>query len=339
MTAHTKKFLTSEFALASVFVSSLLTLTCPGYAASGTASEQHYPDKPIRIVVGYAPGGGSDFVARVVAQGMTVALGQSAVVDNRPGAAGLLGTQLVANAPSDGYTLLLADTPFALNNSVYSKPGYDPIKSFAPITQIATTPLFLVVNPSVPAMRMQEFIAMVKAQPKMVTIAMAGLGSISHLAESAFAKSAGLEMTFVPYKGAGPAITDLMGGQVQSMIATAPSVTSLFKSGKMRVLAVTSKSRTKIAPEVPTMEELGIKNCVISNWYAMVAPAGTAANIVARLHNELVKIVQQRDVIERFSSAVIEAESSKTPQEFGEMIAAEAKKWAKVAKDGGIRID
>ena len=193
-----------------------------------------------------------------------------------------MATQLVANSPNDGYTLLLADTPFAVNNTIYSKPGYDPVKSFSPVTQLATTPLMFVVHPGVAASSVREFIALAKAQPGKVAMANSGNGSITHLAGNLFAATSSIDVTTVPYKGTGPALTDLMGGQVQAIIATAPSVMPLIKGGKMRVLAVTSAKRTSLAPDVPTMLEAGVNNYVVTNWYILVTAANTSAPVLTK---------------------------------------------------------
>ncbi len=315
----------------------MLIAACWGGAAFAAAPA--FPERPIRLVVPFAPGGGSDFVARVLASRLPEVTGQNGVVDNRPGAASLVGTQLVANSPNDGYTLLLADTPFAVNNSIYSKPGYDPVKSFSPVTQVATTPLMFVVHTGVAAATVQEFVALAKAQPGRLAMANSGSGSITHLAGTLFVVTSGIAVTTVPYKGTGPALTDLMGGQVQGIVATAPSVMPLIKSGKLRVLAVTSAKRSPLAPEVPTMQEAGVKNYVVTNWYILVGAANTPAPVLAKLHRAFTQILAQREVVDRFAAAIIEVTPSANPQELGAMIAAEVARWGRVAKDAGIRLE
>src|SRR5688572_20221976 len=229
----------------------VLLLLLGALATPAFAAERAYPDRPLRLVVPFAPGGGSDFVARVLAGKMPDVLGQNAVVDNRPGGASLLATQLVANAPNDGYTLLLQDLiPFSVNHTIYSNAGYDPVKSFSPVAQIATTPLLLVVNPSVQAIGVQEFIALAKSQPGKLAIGNAGTGSVTHLAAVLFANTAGIDMTMVPYKGTGPALTDVIGGRVHAIIATGPAVMPLVKNGRLRVLAVASDRRLTLLPEM-----------------------------------------------------------------------------------------
>jgi len=303
------------------------------------AAETAFPERPIRIVVPFAPGGGSDFVARVVAAKLPEVVGQNGVVDNRPGAASLMATQLVANSPNDGYTLLLADTPFAVNNTIYSKPGYDPVKSFSPVTQLATTPLMFVVHPGVAASSVREFIALAKAQPGKVAMANSGNGSITHLAGTLFAATSSIDVTTVPYKGTGNALTDLMGGQVQAIIATAPSVMPLIKGGKMRVLAVTSAKRTSLAPDVPTMLEAGVNNYVVTNWYILVTAANTSAPVLAKLHRAFFRILEQRDIVDRFAAAIIEVTPSASPQELAAMISSEMTRWGGVARSAGIRLE
>ena len=317
----------------------ILLLMAACFAGSICAAEPVFPVRPIRIVVPFSPGGGSDFVARVIASRLPEVAGQNGVIDNRPGAASLVGTQLVANSPNDGYTLLLADTPFAVNNSIYSKPGYDPVKSFSPVTQVATTPLMFVVHPGVAATSVQEFVALAKAQPGRFAMANSGSGSITHLAGTLLVVASAIDVNTVPYKGTGPALTDLMGGQVQAIVATAPSVMPLIKSGKMRVLAVTSAKRSALAPDVPTMLEAGVKDYVVTNWYILVGSANTPVPVLTKLHRVFSKILAQREVVERFAAAIIEVTPSASPQELGTMISSEMMRWGRVAKDAGIRLE
>ena len=298
-----------------------------------------FPERAIRIVVPFAPGGGSDFVARVVASKMPEVLGQNGVVDNRPGAASLIGTQLVANSPNDGYTLLLADTPFAVNHVIYRGANYDPIKSFAAVMQLATTPMMLVVTPGLAATSTQEFIALAKAQPGRVAMANSGSGSITHLSGALLMSSAGIELNTVPYKGTGPALSDLMGGQVQSIVATAASVMPLVSGGKMRVLGVASNQRSPFAPTVPTLIEAGVKGYVVNNWYVLVAAANSPAAVITTMHKAYAKILQQPEVRDRFAAAIIEATPNSGPAELQQMIAAETARWTRVARESNIRLD
>jgi len=318
----------------------LLPLLLCALALPAGAAEREYPDRPLRLVVPFAPGGGSDFVARVLAGKLPDVLGQNAVVDNRPGGASLLATQLVAGAPNDGYTLLLQDLiPFSVNHTIYSNAGYDPVRSFAPVAQIATTPLLLVINPSVQANGVQELIALAKSQPGKLGIGNAGTGSVTHLAAALFANTAGIDLTMVPYKGTGPALTDVIGGRVHAIIATGPAVLPLVKSGKLRALAVASERRLTLLPEMPTMKEAGVKDFVVTNTYIMVTAARTPPRILARLHAAFVQILQQPDIAARMSAAIIDPAPSANPQELGATIASEAVRWGRVVKAAGIRLD
>ena len=308
-------------------------------AALACAAEPAFPERPIRIVVPFPPGGGSDFVARLLALKLPEVTGQNGVVDNRPGAASLLGTQLVANAANDGYTLLLADTPFAVNQEIYSKPGYDPLKSFVPVTQLATTPMLLVVSPSVPVTTMQEFIALAKSQPGKLRISNGGIGTIAQLAGALLMINTGIELTPVQYKGGGPSLIGLMAGETQANIAPAPVAMPHIKSGKVRPLAVSSAKRSPFAPDVPTMLEAGVKNYAVSNWYMIVAPANTPARVVAKLHEVCLKILAQRDMVDRLAAAIIEVAPSASPKEARDMIASEMKSWSRVVKEAGIRLE
>ena len=314
-----------------------LVLVC--FPVSAFSAAPPFPDRPIRIVVPFAPGGGSDYLMRVIAPKMPEVFAQNGIVDNRPGAAGILGTLLVANAPNDGYTVLIADTPFAANQNIYAKAGYDPIKSFTPITQLATTPLILVINPGLQAASVQEFIALAKSQPGRLAIGNSGGGSITHIAASLFSSSTGTDLTTVPYKGTGPALTDVVAGQVHAIIATAPSVMGLIKGGKLRALAVTSAKRSPLAPELPTMQEAGVRGYVISNWYILVAPANTPQPVIAKLHSGFVKIVEQSDIRDRLSAAIMEVTPSPTPHDLALMISSEVARLGRVVKDAGIRVE
>ena len=314
-----------------------LLFACAGGAR---AADSSFPDRPLRFVVPFAPGGGSDFVARLLATKVPEVLGQNAVVDNRPGGASLLATQLVAKAPNDGYTLLLQDLiPLCINQTLYSNAGYDPVRSFSPVAQIAATPMMLVVPPSVPAKTVQEFIASAKSQPGKLAIGNAGTGSITHLAAVLFTNSAGIDMTMVPYKGTGPALTDVVAGRVHAIVATGPAVMPLVKGAKLRVLAVASEKRLALVPEAPTMLESGLKDVVVTNTYVMVTAANTPQPILKKLHEALVKIVEQPDISARMTAAIIDPAPSANPQALGATIASEVTRWGRIVKAAGIRLD
>ena len=251
--------------------------TCPPAVAA-----DRYPVKPVRMIVPYAPGGGSDFVARIIGQKVGEALGQTIVIDNRPGAAGMLGTDLAANAAADGYTLLLADAAFCINSSYYTKQAhYDAVKSFVPIALIADTPYLLMVHPGVPAATLKDFIALARAQPGKLNVGSSGNGSGSHLVGELFKLKAGINMNHIPYKGAGPSTADVMAGQIQATLAGAAGVVALVKSGRLKALAAASPKRNALLPDVPTFVESGFPDLIVANWYGVVAPAGTPAPVVS----------------------------------------------------------
>jgi tripartite-type tricarboxylate transporter receptor subunit TctC len=298
-----------------------------------------YPDKPIRMVVPWSPGGGSDVSGRIVAAKLTEALGQQVVIDNRPGAAGNIGTAITAKAPADGYTVLLADTGFSTGISLYQNPGYDPIKDFAPVSLAATTPIIAVVHPSVPATSMKELIALAKAQPGKLNFGSGGTGGSVHLAGEMFLLQTGTKMIHVPYKGSGPAAVDLAGGLVQVMFATAPAVMPLIRANRVRPLGVASDRRSIFLPEVPTMKEAGVPDFIADNWYGVLVPTGTPKPVIERLHREIVKAVMLPDSRERLTGAGLEARTSKTPLEFGAFVQNDVARWAHVIKQANIKIE
>jgi tripartite-type tricarboxylate transporter receptor subunit TctC len=306
--------------------------------AGGASGE--FPERPLRFVVPFAPGGGSDFVARLLASRAPDVFGQNAVVDNRPGGASLLATQLVAKAPNDGYTLLLQDLiPFSINHALYSNAGYDPIKSFSPVAHIAAAQMMMVVPFSVPANTLQEFVVAAKAQPGKLAIGNAGTGSVTHLAAVLFTNAAGVDMTMVPYKGTGPALTDVVAGRVHAIVATGPAVMPLVKGGKLRVLAAASEKRLALIPEVPTMREAGLKDVVVSNGYVMITAANTPPAILNKLHDGLVKIVMHPEISARMTAAIIDPMPSANPQELAKTISSEMVRWGRVVKTAGIRVE
>ena len=307
--------------------------------ANVAALAADYPDKPIRMVVPWSPGGGSDVSGRIVAAKLTQALGQQVVIDNRPGAAGNIGTALTAKAPADGYTVLLADTGFSTGISLYQNPGYHPVKDFAPVSLAATTPIIAVVHPSVSATSMKELIALARAQPGKLNFGSGGTGGSVHLASEMFLLQTGTKMTHVPYKGSGPAAVDLAGGLVQVMFATAPAVMPLIRSNRVRALGVASDTRSIFLPEVPTMKEAGVPDFIAENWYGILVPTGTPKAVIERLHREIVTAVMQPDSRERLTGAGLEARPSKTPLEFGAFVQNDVARWAHVIKQANIRME
>ena len=307
--------------------------------ASAAAQAQSWPAKPIRIVVTFAPGGSSDTVTRIIAPKLGERLGQPIVVENRPGAGGNIGAELVAKSAPDGYMLLVgAQGALALNSFFYPAMSYDPLKDFAPITLLVTSPFAVLVNPAVtPVNSVQELIAFVKAHPGM-PYASGGKGSGMHLAGELFRGLAGLEMSHVPYKGNGPAIIDLLGGQVRIAFADLGSVSAQVGAGRVRALAVASRQRTPLAPDVPSATEAGLPGWEAVGWFGLVAPAATPPAVVERLNGAVTTILRQADVRERILATFNEP-SPTTPKEFGDFIRAEIATWSKVIRESGIRIE
>ena len=303
-----------------------------------TAWAQNYPSKPIRFILPFPPGGGTDTLARIVGQKLGENLGQTMVLDNRPGAGANIGAEIGAHAVPDGYTLTMANIAHAINMTLYAKPGYDLVKDFAPITLLASTPNILVVHPSVAAKSVQELIALAKARPGQLNYASSGSGSSAHLAAELFKSLAGVNLTHVPYKGGGPAVTSLVGGETVVGFATAPSVLQQIKSGRLRGLGVTTLKRTAAAPDLPTIAESGVANYDANTWYGALAPAKTATPVITRLHAEFIKVMQSPDILDRISALGYEPATT-TPQEFGAYIKTEVSKWGKVVKATGIRAD
>lgn len=307
---------------------------------TGPVLAQDYPNKVIKLVVPYPPGGATDVIGRVMAQKLSVALGQQVIVDNRAGAAGSIGAAAVAAAPADGYTLLMgAMTSHSISAALNPKVAtFDMDKSFAPVAIVGTVPLVFVVNPSIKASTLAEFIALAKSRPAPLSFASAGNGSPQHLAGEMFQRAAGVQMLHVPYKGSGPAMTDLMGGQVDSMIETAPAAQSHIKAGKLRAIAAASAQRIATLPEVPTATEAGLKGFEVSSMFGIAAPAGTPAAIVTRLNDALKSILTLPDVKESLLAQGVIATYS-TPQEAAVALRNESAKWTKVIRDGNIKPD
>jgi tripartite-type tricarboxylate transporter receptor subunit TctC len=301
------------------------------------AVAQDYPNKPIRLIVPFAAGGGSDFAGRLIGLKLTEQMGQTVVVDNRPGAASLLGTQIAARAAPDGYTLLLADSGFTINIAFFKNPQYDALKDFDPVSVIAQTPYILVVNPGLPyATNLKDFIAAAKAQPGKLTLGSAGSGSGTHMTGELFRLRAGISMTHVPYKSVGPAMSDVVAGQIQSTFSTAPVTLPLVKAGRLKILAAASPQRSKLLPDVPTFAESGVPDVNVSNWYSVMSVGGTPKAVIKRLHDEIVRAVNSPDMNERLASSALEA-APNTPEQFRKMVADELQRWARVIKEAGIR--
>ena len=300
---------------------------------------QDYPNKPIRIVVPFSPGGNVDITARTLAPALGEALGQTVVVENRSGAGGTLGADIVAKAAPDGYSLLMgSNSTVSVAPALYPRSPYHPIRDFSPIGLAAATPFVLVAHPSVPATSAKDFVDLAKSQPDAITMASGGTGSSNHLVGELFQSVTGIKLLHVPYKGAGAAGADLLGGQVQVLFDQLSASTSNIKGNRIRALAVTSSERAAAIPDVPTMRELGIEGMDVINITGLLAPAGTPESIIAKLNAALVKALSRSDVRERFSAIGLEPIGG-TPERFAEYIKEDFAKWTKVIKDGNIRVE
>jgi tripartite-type tricarboxylate transporter receptor subunit TctC len=299
-----------------------------------------YPDRPIRLVVGFPPGQATDIIARAAAKKLQEVLGQPVIVDNKAGAAGIIGSEIVAKAPPDGYTLLVSSSgPLAINPSLYSKLSYNPVKDFEPVTLLAIVPLFLAVNPAFPAQTAADLVRLAKASPGKINYGSGGSGITSHLAMELLKHSQGIDMTHVPYKGSPAAITDLIGGQVQVMFDTGPALLPHMRNGRLRILAVGSRNRNPAAPNVPTMAEAGLGNFEAPAWIGLVVPKGTPREIVETLNKALQAAWRDApEVKEQMALLGAEATSMSTA-EFGRYIQSEMEKWALAVKLSGAKVD
>jgi tripartite-type tricarboxylate transporter receptor subunit TctC len=316
-----------------------LSLACLLSLSPGLACAQAYPVKPIKMIVPFPAAGTTDIVARAVGQKLSEALGQQVIIDNRPGAGGNIGSDLVAKAAPDGYTLLMGTVgTHAINASLYSKMPFDHVKDFVPITLVAAVPNVLIVNPSVAAKSVQELIALAKAKPGQLSFASSGNGTSIHLSGELFKTMAGVDMVHVPYKGSAPALTDLMGGQVNLMFDNLPSALAHIKAGKLRALAVTSSKRSPALPDVPTISEAGLPGFEASSWFGVFAPAATPKEIIARLSAEIVKVINSAELKERLAAQGAEVVGG-SPEQFAAHIKSETAKWAKVVKASGATVD
>jgi tripartite-type tricarboxylate transporter receptor subunit TctC len=302
--------------------------------APACAGAQHYPSRPVRFIVPFPPGGGNDIVGRVIALRLAEALGQPVIVDNRGGAGGTLGTDITAKSPADGYTLLINNISLAVNATLFAKLPYDTLKDLAPVTLVGRQPNLLVVHPSVAAQSIRELLALAKARPRQLNYGSGGVGTASHLATELLKLMAHVELVHVPYKGLGPALADLMGGQVQLIISTMASALPQVKAGKLRPLAVTTAKRSPFFPEVPTMDEAGVRGYEFNTWYGMLVPAGTPRPIVERLNRETAKLLDSAAIKEQFATQGIEAAPT-SPEQFGAYLRTEVEKWGKVVKASG----
>ena len=305
-------------------------------AAAGIAVAQDYPNKPIRFIVPYPPGGGTDVVARILTEPLTNALGQPIIIDNRGGAAGNVGTDIAAKAPAEGYNILFTLSSHTINPKLYPKLPFDVEKDFVPISLAAMIPQILVVHPSVPANNVQELIAYAKAQPGKLNYASVGTGSPGHIAGELFKLKTGVDIVHVPYKGGGPAVTDTIGGQVQMLFVSMPAAWQHVKSGRLKAIAVTSDKRSVAAPDVPTFLESGVPDYVVNSWYGALAPAKTPPAALAKLQAAFAQVLQNPQIKEKLLLQGAEAAPS-TPAEFDRIIRDELAKWDYVIRAANIK--
>lgn len=314
---------------------STVWLVCGALACTQFAYSQSYPNKPVRFVVGYPPGGVNDILARAIGQPLSDMLGQSVIVDNRPGANSVIGAELVARAPADGYTLFVSGTPFSINASLYPKLPYDTLRDFAAVTQIATGTFLLVVHPSLPVKSAQELIALAKSRPGQLNFCSSGLGSPPHLMGELLKLTVGIDMVHVPYKGAAPCVTDLLAGQIQLAFEAMAPLLPHVKAGKLRALAVMSDKRTPVLPALPTIAEAtGHRGLSAGTWYGIFAPAGTPKDIVGRLNSSITKVLRIPNVNQQLSGQGLEPVMG-SPEQLRELLQEEVAKWAKVIKASG----
>ncbi len=308
------------------------------FSCSAVAFAQAYPDRPIRLIVSYPPGGGTDVTARTIQAKLSEGLGRQVVIDNRPGAGSTIGTDLVAKATPDGYTLLMSDTTFGIIPGLYAKLPYDAQRDFQPVTQITGVPVGLVVYPGLPVHSVKELVALAKSKPGELNFGSGGIGTPVHMAGELLKLAANIDIVHIPYKGAGPAFTDMLGGHFQLMFPTLQSAVPHIKSGRLRLLALTSEKRSPAFPDTPIMEEAGVPGVIAMAWFGIHAPKATPPAIIARLNAEAVKVLQDPVVKQRFATEGADAVGS-SPAQFAQFISNEIAKWTKVVKEGGIKAE
>jgi tripartite-type tricarboxylate transporter receptor subunit TctC len=316
-----------------------LAILVAGLAAGGPAFAQgDYPSKPIRMIVAFPPGGPTDLVSRVIAQKVSEQVGQQVLVENKPGANGNIGAEQAAKAAPDGYTLFYNTSAITLSPALYSKLSFDPLKDYAPVVLTAVVPLVIAVHPSVPANNLKEFIAYLKANPGKATYGSAGNGNVTHLGAFLFLHANGLDAVHVPYKGSAPSLTDLVGGQTQFTAETINAALPYIRDKRLKALAVTSLKRISVLPDVPTLNESGMKGFEVGAWQGIVVPANTPPAIVKRLNAEVMKALASPDVKARLAAQGAEPLGS-SPGEYGAYIKSEMERWAKVVKQSGAKLD
>jgi tripartite-type tricarboxylate transporter receptor subunit TctC len=325
----------------------LLRAVCPLALAMGVALSpwpaeaqpaDAWPAKPIRFILPFPPGGGTDILGRLIAERLTANLGQPVVTENRGGAGGNVGAEAAARSAPDGYTIVLVAPTLAISPSLYSKLNYDPVRDFAPVSLVATVPNVMITNPSVPAATLTEFIALAKAKPGELNYGSGGSGTSNHLAGELFNIVAGVKLVHVPYKGVNLAMNDVLSGRVQLVFIGIPAAVQHIKAGKLRALALVAPQRSAVLPDVPTVAEAGLPKFEVTTWYGILMPAGTPRPIVARLNAELVKTMHSPELKERLDALATEPVTS-TPEEFAALIKSEIAKWGEVVRDAGLKAD
>jgi tripartite-type tricarboxylate transporter receptor subunit TctC len=324
--------------LKSIQASLGLTLIAAAVAcAAPSVQAQQYPSKPVRIVAPFAPGGGTDFIARLIAQKLTESFGQQVIVENRPGAGGLLGTEVGVKAPPDGYTLTMIAASYSVNPALY-KLNFDPINDITPIIQIAKGPFLVVVHPSLPVRNVKELIALAKSKPGEINYASSGQGSIVHMATELFQMMAGIKMNHIPYKGTGPALTDTMAGHTTVLFGSIAATMPIVKSGKLRPIAVTTLQRVPALPNIPTIDESGVKGYDVTNWHGFIGPKGLPRPIVDRVNGEVTKIIKQKDMEEKLQADGV-SPAGGSPEQFLKIISREIEQWKRVAVQAKIKLE
>jgi len=321
-----------------VAVLSIILSFAGSLACSSLAQAQSWPTKPIKFIVPYPPGGGTDVIARIMQEPLSQVLGQQIIIDNRGGAGGSIGTDIASKSAADGYTVLFTLSSHTINPAIYPKLAFDTEKDFAPVSLVASLPQILVANPDFPVKSVKDVIQMAKAKPDAVSYASVGNGSPGHLAGAMMASSAGVNMMHIPYRGGGPAITDVIAGQVPLLWVSIPAAANYVKTGKVKALAVSTVKRSPVFPDVPTMAELGFKDYEVDSWYAMFVPTGTPQAVVDSLYKATVKVLAEPAVKEKLLGQGAEAVGS-TPAQLGAVVKAELVKWKKVTKEASIKAE
>ncbi len=316
----------------------IVAMIVTALAFASVAAAQQYPSRPLRIIVPFAPGGASDVIARLLAQKLTESLGQTVVVDNRPGAGANIGIGIAARAQPDGHTLLVASSAFAVNPTLYTKPFYDPYKDFQPVTCVGSSPNILAVHPTFPAKSVKELIELVRSQPGKHNYSSPGAGTTPHLSGEMFRLALKIDLRHVPYNGAGPQIASMISGQVPIGFASVPSFAPQVKSGQLRGLAVTAEKRMSLLPEVPALGELGYKGMDADTFQGVFAPAGIPKAVLSRLHGDIMKAMAAPDVRERLAAIAMEPVGN-TPEAFTAQVKADIARWGRVIREGNIKVD